>query len=269
MNEILSSRPLAQGRTAEVYLYGDGQVLKLFYDWVGKDRVDYEARLTRAAYHSGLPVPAVGEIIQVGERFGLVFERIEGHTMLNLFRRLPWRLNAYTKQFVDLHLHMHRMPSSADLPGQRMVLEWKVSHASMLPRDVQDKLLTELNAMPDGEQVCHGDFHPGNILINTQGATIIDWIDASRGNPLADVARTVIILLEAAAGGQTRNALEKKFLQFFVESYLKAYFKNRPEARLEYRRWLPIVAAARLSENIPEVQGWLLALSRGDQVIIY
>ena len=41
--------------------------------------------------------------------------------------------------------------------------------------------------------------------------------------------------------------------------YLRRYFALRPEGYEEYGRWLPIVAAARLSENIPELERWLLA----------
>jgi hypothetical protein len=39
---------------------------------------------------------------------------------------------------------------------------------------------------------------------------------------------------------------------------LKYYFNLRPGGENEYRHWLPIVAAARLSENIPELETWLI-----------
>jgi len=38
--------------------------------------------------------------------------------------------------------------------------------------------------------------------------------------------------------------------------------KAYPGGTNEYHRWLPVVAAARLSENIPEVEGWRLAQVR-------
>ncbi|MDO9128233.1 MAG: hypothetical protein Q7U34_00050 [Anaerolineales bacterium] len=38
--------------------------------------------------------------------------------------------------------------------------------------------------------------------------------------------------------------------------------KAYPGGQDEYRRWLPVVAATRLSENFPEVESWLLAHSR-------
>jgi hypothetical protein len=38
--------------------------------------------------------------------------------------------------------------------------------------------------------------------------------------------------------------------------------KTYPGGAGEHRRWLPVVAAARLSENIPELERWLLAQVR-------
>ncbi|MBI4732425.1 MAG: hypothetical protein HY781_09960, partial [Chloroflexi bacterium] len=50
----------------------------------------------------------------------------------------------------------------------------------------------------------------------------------------------------------------KTFVRLFHAVYLRRYFQLRTSGEAEYRRWLPVVAAARLSENIPELEGWLL-----------
>jgi hypothetical protein len=48
------------------------------------------------------------------------------------------------------------------------------------------------------------------------------------------------------------------FVKLFHSSYLKNYFALRPGGKEEYHRWLPIVAGARMSENIPELETWLM-----------
>jgi hypothetical protein len=63
----------------------------------------------------------------------------------------------------------------------------------------------------------------------------------------------------AAATTQTASPIEKLFVRLFHAVYLRRYLALRPEGKVEYGRWLPIVAAARLSENIPELEAWLLA----------
>jgi hypothetical protein len=52
-------------------------------------------------------------------------------------------------------------------------------------------------------------------------------------------------------------------VKLFHSAYLKNYFAWRPGGQQEYRHWLPIVAGARLSENIPELEGWLVGQAVG------
>lgn len=41
--------------------------------------------------------------------------------------------------------------------------------------------------------MCHGDYHPGNIILSPRGPVVIGWITACHGNAVADVARTVLL----------------------------------------------------------------------------
>jgi hypothetical protein len=50
-------KPIAQGLTAEVYVWDETCILKLFRDGRSPDRVVYEARIAHAVHAAGLPVP--------------------------------------------------------------------------------------------------------------------------------------------------------------------------------------------------------------------
>lgn len=251
--------PIACGRTAEIYAWPGGQVLKLFHDWFGQEEVKYEARIARAVHAGGLPVPAVGDLIRVNGRTGLVYQRLDGGTMMAMMARRPWRIAGYARRMAELHAGMHAVTDQAGLPPQRRRLTEKIGRAKGLPSTVRDKALAALRSLPDGDRICHGDLHPGNVLMTPRGPVVIDWIDATCGNPLADLARTTILALGAIEAGQIKGFLKRAFLQIFHGAYLHYYFKIRPGGEGEYRRWLPVVAAARLSENITELQGWLVA----------
>lgn len=43
----------------------------------------------------------------------------------------------------------------------------------------------------DGDSLCHGDFHPGNILLSNGHTMVIDFMNVYHGDFLYDVARTV------------------------------------------------------------------------------
>ena len=252
-------KPIAYGRTAEIFAWNQDQVLKLFYVWYGLDAIEYEAHIGRIVHASGLPVPAAGDILRVNGRNGLVYQRVNGIPMNDMFKRKPWLGNHYARRMAELHVKMHTSTIQVDIPAQRQRLVNKIKDAAALPAQIRTKALAALEAMPDGDRLCHGDFHPGNILLAPQGEIIIDWTDATRGNPLSDLARTTILIRGAAETSQTRNILEKAFVRGLLSEYIRHYFKLLPGGEKEYRCWLPIVAAARLSENISELEKWLVS----------
>jgi uncharacterized protein (TIGR02172 family) len=267
-------QPIAYGRTAEIYAWQKGQVLKLFYDWFELEDIEQEARTSRAVHGSGLPTPAVGEIIHVNERHGLVYERVFGYSMFKMFQRRPWNAFRYGWRMAELQAALHTSTSPEDLPSQHQLLENNIHHAKALPVPLRVKALDALETMPDGDRLCHGDFWPDNILLTARGEIIIDWFRASRGNPLADLARTTNLVLGftgthqvqrpfltygSTKTSQIKNSLFQIFCRLCYPTYIKYYFKLCPGGEDEYHRWLPIIAAARLSDNIPEIEKMLIA----------
>ena len=84
--------------------------------------------------------------------------------------------------------------------------------------------------------LCHGDFHPFNILYDGQKHWIIDWVDAAAGNPPADACRSYIIF--------------KQYLNRMSGIYLRAFCKESGVSQEDVLAWLPVIAAARLNENM-------------------
>jgi uncharacterized protein (TIGR02172 family) len=278
MNKTMSrdlGNPIALGRTSEIYSWDQEHVLKLFYDWVELESIENEARISRAIYESGLPVPAVGEIVHVNERIGLVYQRVYGDSIHKITQRKPWKIPQYSRRIAELHVQIHSHSISTNLPSQRQMLERSIHQADALPYHLRSNVLTVLESMPDGRQLCHGDFWPGNILITRHGEVIIDWNRASYGNPLADVARTINATLGfiktkqvkrsflsygESKTSQVKNSLFRMVVSISYRVYLRRYFQLCPGGEEEYHRWLPIVAAARLADNIPEFEKMLIEI---------
>ena len=257
MNENLVS-PIAYGRTAEIYAWHPDQVLKLFYDWFEIEAIEYELRIAHELQSVGLPVPHVGELIQVNGRKGLIYQRINGVSMFEMLSRKPWKIIYYARRMAELHARMHASTIQANIPPLHQKLKYKIHHAVTLPDVLRSKTLDLLEKMPQGDRLCHGDFHPGNIMVTEQGEVIIDWIDSALGNPMADLARTTIIIM-GVIGSQTKVPFPKWFIRLFHRLYIRTYFSLLEGDKNEYSRWLPIVSAARLSENIIEMEPWLIA----------
>jgi hypothetical protein len=266
-------KPIAYGRTAEIYAWHSGQVLKLFYDWFSLENIEIEARNTRAVHASGLPAPAVGQIIQVNGRYGLEYERLYGDSLFKAFQRKPWNVLRYGHRMAELYAMVHTHAVPAGLPSQRDRLQKDIRRAQALSAPLRSKVLSALDELPGGHCLCHGDFSPANILMTSQGEIVIDWFRAAYGNPLADLARTTNLVFGYTRTRQARrpfltfgstksNQVENVLFQFFCRlcypRYLDYYFELCPGDKEEYHRWLPIVAAARLADAIPELEKMLL-----------
>ena len=96
-------------------------------------------------------------------------------------------------------------------------------------------------------------------MLSQPEPTIIDWIDASIGSPLADVARTSILAQGMVEAEPQFSQFQRFGLRIMHAVYLRRYFHLHPGGEDEYRRWLPIVAAGRLNEGITGWESWLLA----------
>ena len=265
--------PVSSGRTAEIYHWDQEHVLKLFYDWVALESIENEARIASTIDKSGLPVPEVGEMVHVNNRHALIYQRVYGDSMYKAAQRQPWNVIRYLRRSAELHAEIHSHSISAGLPSQRQILERQIRQAVGLPRQLRAKALAALNAMPDGDQLCHGDFWGGNILMSPRGEMIIDWNRASCGNPLADLARTTnaamaflrtnqirraFLSYGKSRFSQAKNSLLRTIVRITYPIYLRNYFQLRPGGEEEYRRWLPIIAAARLVDEIPELDSMLI-----------
>ena len=252
---------IARGRTAEIFTWGDNQVLKLFLDGFPAKAAEYEARVTGAAHDAGLPVPAVEGVVEIDGRTGIVFERVDGPTIAGPDLVKPWTRARYARMFAELHVAVH----SCELPeaiSQREQLEDAIRKAPGLPADTREAVLNALQQLPDGNVLCHSDFHPGNVIMSSRGPIIIDWMAATRGSPVADVARTSLLLRIGTRAGV--GALARRISNLvgsrFYSVYLRKYLELRPVSRRQISAWLPVIAAARLAEPIPEEKKRLLAL---------
>jgi Ser/Thr protein kinase RdoA (MazF antagonist) len=263
----LPGPPLAVGRTAEVYAWGEEQVVKLFRAGAPAALADKEALAGRIVAEAGVHAPPVGETVVVAGRRGIVYGRIDGESMLVRLRRRPWQVAGLARTLGRLHATMHsverpQLPSVAAY--LRREIEGTEGTGDLTPA-VRAAVLARLDGLPAGRAVCHGDFHPDNVILAAGGPVIIDWMTAGHGNPAADVARTVLMIRQGAP--LDAGALEIRLLGLLrrrlLAVYLRSYRALRPCPDGAIEAWIPVIAAARLSEGIETERARLIALAEG------
>jgi tRNA A-37 threonylcarbamoyl transferase component Bud32 len=251
---------IGKGMTAEVYEYGEGKVLKLFYNWVSMDWVRYEADVGENVYEAGVPAPIIYGTTQHEGRSGLICQRIVGTSMLKLIDQKPWKIRSYAKRMARLHAKIH-LGRCSKLPRQKDALERGIRQSAGLLGDDTERIVHYLRSLPDGVSVCHGDFHPDNIISSGNADTVIDWTNAYSGDPCGDVARTCLMTRSPfIVPGMSRmlRRMIKPGKRMLLSSYLQKYKKLTGVKQKDIDAWMLPVAAARLRERIPGEEDWLL-----------
>ncbi len=100
----------------------------------------------------------------------------------------------------------------------------------------KQKLLDKMNKISYGNNLCHGDCHVFNLMKTKDNIVIIDWVDSSCGNIAADVYRSYLLYLQ--------------FSVDLAELYLRLYCEKTSLSKDKIFLWAPILACARLSENV-------------------
>ncbi|WP_196259265.1 phosphotransferase family protein [Pelagibacterium limicola] len=229
---------IGSGRLAEIFAHGS-DVIKLYPPGQGKEKAFREAANLSVLEGTNLPIPAVLAVGQFGDRWGLKMSRAPEAT-------IPLDDDRRPRLMAGLHWRIHQVRGKP-LTGLRRKLRRNIESASQLSGGAPAILLSRLDSLPDDDRVCHGDFHPNNIMGSEATPFVVDWLDATSGPAQADACRTYLLLLFHAPA--------------LADKYLAAYAKTSGWPEEQILAWLPLVAAARLAENVPDEEPRLLALA--------
>lgn len=251
--DLSAYKMISQGNTAEIYQYNKDKILKLFREGIPKEAVESEYAKVKQIQRRLKDIPKVYEILKYKERYGIVYEYIQGVDMIRVMLSKAGRLKSYAKSLALLHFKMHKTSLNVCYNVKE-----KLSHDIYLTKDLSETqkkvIITYLNSLPEGDKLCHFDFHPGNVMLHGEHFTIIDWMTACTGDPNADVARTCL-LLRYGELQQGDDVIKKAMLiiaKYIGSVYLKAYLKAADVSKEEVEQWILPVAAARLVEWISD-----------------
>ena len=243
---------IAEGATAENFAWDEDKILKLYHESVSPGVAEQEAVCASIAYDAGLNTPAVIDTITIENRQGIIFERVHGITMVEAIIANPQKLIPYAYLLAELQVDMHTRTASK-LPLQRQRLQREIQSVSELASETKAAILTNLDRLQEDNVICHSDLHPENILLTAGEPVIIDWVDATQGSPVVDVARTALMLRVGGLPPSMDELRRQKITEMrhlFYEAYLEHYTRIQSISRKAIARWKLPVAAARLSEGI-------------------
>lgn len=226
---------IAKGNTAKIYL-SENKVIKVFNDFLPDDESTKEANKQKYAYSCGLPVPKVLDVTVINGKQAIIMEYVKAESLGDLFLKNKEQAEYYLNTSVDVQLEIHNIIPK-DIEPMQDKLYRQVEAVTSIGNGLKSKLLKKLQSFTYESRLCHGDFHLFNLLKTDDQVVIIDWVDSSAGDPRADVYRTYLLYSQLSAE--------------LAEMYLRLYCQKSGMERPEVFQWAPIIAGARLSENVP------------------
>ena len=173
--------------------------------------------------------------------------------MLDKMRKRPLRLKAYARKLAALHLAV----SHNAVPGLndgRSRARHLTENSLVLSSEAKSFVLSLLDGLPDGGTLCHGDFHPGNILVHEGRHYVIDWFGAYRGDMLSDAAHTYLLMKNVPRYPGLSPAVHRVMKLsggIFADAYLEALRSLTPFDMAQFSKWLAVKAAERSFYGMP------------------
>lgn len=231
-------KKIAEGKNNVVYQNGDVAV-KVFKDEYPKADVLSEALITAQVEGIGLNIPKIEEVSVIDGKWAITMDYIPGKTIEQLMKENPDKVDEYLELLVDLQIDM-QSKTCPILKKLKDKLYGRINGLDVIDNTKKYELLTRLDGAPKHKKLCHGDFTPQNIIISEKDGKpyIIDWNHATIGNASADVARSYLWL--------------SLYMPELADKYMTTFCKKTKTDKSYVQKWLPVVAAARLYNNVPE-----------------
>jgi aminoglycoside phosphotransferase (APT) family kinase protein len=227
-------------------------------------RVLREAAVHAALVKDGFPAPRVllhdVELAPLGLPF-LIMERLPGETMWSAAAKVGVpAFFAMPRRLAEIHARLHRLggeglreslrafgvdPAAMSVQADLQRLHHRIEReglTGLLPG--AEWLVANLPAPAQAEVICHGDFHPLNLM--TDGGRlsgVIDWANAVIGEPAYDIAglRTIALYADPGMPAWARGVAGVA-RRLMVGRYMSVY---RAAAPLQTRN-LPYYEAVRI-----------------------
>jgi aminoglycoside phosphotransferase (APT) family kinase protein len=239
-------RPINGGNQSRLFECGP-DVCKLYSSQIGpraKRMAIREARALRMAeLFDDVPAPRLRGVRLFKEGWGVIMTRIPGKDFARILADRPEAKQELLNEMAGHHIaiHLHQAPR---LPLLKCWLSREIRKAEKADTTLPaGALLQRLTEMPDGDRLCHGDFHFSNVIGELGSASVIDWPSAMRGQPAADVCQSWLLMQRTDPG--------------LADAYVEAYASKSGVTVKDVRDWRPVVAGARLGDNVPHEVGRL------------
>lgn len=216
--------------------------------------------------------------ITLDNRYGFIVKAGQVSLLAISIRENPSELLKYAKILGSLHVQVH----DGDYGGRkaRIILDYRayimksLENLTELP-EFQFRLIDLLKSIQYEEVLCHNDLGPYHVLLEDNHPRIIDWVNASYGDPMADIAKSIFWMCSDYVPGIGPYLIGKDVKKRFITAYLSTYQSFLSLKQDQILSWLVIFAAIEydtevkdegLSPDLELLYNFIKAYFNGDNV---
>ena len=181
---------IGQGGHGNVYRLDAETIIKIYHDNSPLSVIEKEREYAKNAFVNGVTSAIAFDIVETEEGYGLVFELAGATTVSKFITEHPDRLQEYAVKFGTLLKTLNSTEADPKLYGdiKQTYLERAEKAKGYFTDEENAKIIKLINSIPDGSGMIHGDYHPNNVMVQSDGELVlIDMADISRGNALYDI----------------------------------------------------------------------------------
>ncbi len=238
---------LGHGVSGSVYRLSDDEIIKVYFEHWDLDRVEKERDIAQQSFVNGVDTAISYDIVEVGNRYGVVYEMIKADTLENVLLGLQndeEKLKKIAREYALFVKKQNNVEITGAFADMKARCIEDVKKADFLPEDIRSLLLKEMEHIPEKRSFVHGDCHPGNVMYKEGEFFLIDMEDASFGHSAFDIGR--IYFLMKILPDITREVGPKKLPDCVWDTFVRTYYDTDQEDELaSYQKILGIFGMIR------------------------
>ena len=234
---------IGQGSNGVVYRLDPETIVKVYRNSDALDEMQREREISRKAFVLGIPTAIPYDVVQVGEKYGTVFELLNARSISKSILAEPEKMEEYARIFTDVVKNIHATTvKPGEFPSMKAVaLNWADYLKDYLSPQHYEKLHALIAEVPESNQLLHGDYHSNNVMIQNGEPLMIDMDTLCVGHPVFELASTFNAYVgfgkidpeESAAFLKIDHQSAVKFWDTFLAMYLdstdEAYIQSVAE----------------------------------------
>ena len=253
---------IGRGGVGVVYQVSDDTIIKVFRDGTEMSDITNEIAMAKEAFVLGMPTAISFDMVEVGGRYGLVYELLKARTLSRCIKENPEKIDEYAMLYAKLFLQLHNievMPSG-NIPNAHEKDEDSINHIRRYFDDESvERLLKIHRAIPQGNRLLHCDLQTKNAMVQEGELMLIDMGEVGYGHPLIDLAHAysamvglvgdyeAIIGIPQAVGEQVWN----KMIRHYFEGLDDETFRHRCD-QIRVASYIRNFSWLSLSDSFPE-----------------